>query len=79
MNSKEIVKKVLGYGVLGLGIIIAILLVLTIVPFILMIVWNFVMPTVFGLPQIDLWQALALFIVFRILTGNNGAITNRSD
>lgn len=79
MNSNTTIEKILGFGILGIGVIIAIILALTIVPFILMIVWNFVMPIVFGLPQIDFWQSLALFIVFRILMGNNKIFTSGSD
>lgn len=33
----------------------------------LMYCWNYVMPTVFKLPTIDFWQALALLIVSKIL------------
>ena len=41
------------------------------VVFTLMYCWNYVMPSVFGLPMITFWQALALFIVSKILLWNN--------
>lgn len=41
------------------------------VVFTLMYCWNYVMPSVFGLPMISFWQALALLIVSKILLWNN--------
>ena len=34
-----------------------------------MVLWNWLMPTLFGLPSIDFWQALGLLILTRILFG----------
>lgn len=37
---------------------------------IVMLLWNGVMPSVFGLGVITVWQAIGLFILTRFLTGN---------
>ena len=33
------------------------------------ILWNWLMPTLFGLPAVSLWQALGLLVLSRILFG----------
>lgn len=33
-----------------------------------MLAWNFVMPAVFGLPELSFWQAFALSFVVHLLT-----------
>ena len=35
----------------------------------LWVLWNWLMPTLFGLPVISLWQALGLLVLSRILFG----------
>ena len=51
------------------GVIIALVAAafVALVVFALMYCWNYAMPAVFGLPMISFWQALALFIVSKIL------------
>ena len=49
------------FGVL-IGLIVAIIAVL-IFSFIFMWIWNLVVPDVFGLKQITLWQALGILIL----------------
>ena len=61
----DIIKNIV---TIGIGIII-VLLVFSLIPFILMVAWNFVMPGIFGLPVIEFWQAFALYVVFSILFG----------
>jgi len=39
---------------------------------IIMLLWNWLMPVIFGLPILSLWQALGLFILMRILFGSFG-------
>ncbi len=40
--------------------------------FVVMTLWNWLMPTLFGLPQIGFWQALGVFILSKILFGGFG-------
>lgn len=40
--------------------------------FILMWLWNWLMPEIFGLPFITYWQAVGLFILSKILIGGCG-------
>ena len=58
---------------LGLGTVIAIIVfvivLFLIVPFVLMVCWNFVMSGLFGLPELNIWSAIALWIVFSLLFG----------
>jgi hypothetical protein len=37
--------------------------------FLIMHLWNWLMPTVFGLNQVTFWQALGLFVLSKILFG----------
>ncbi len=53
------ILKVVIIGVLALGVFGALIMVL----------WNWLMPTLFGLHPIGFWQALGLFLLFRLLVG----------
>ena len=54
----------------------AILLGIVIVTFvggqIVRLLWNWLLPPLFGWPQITFWQALALLVLCRILVGGGG-------
>jgi len=39
---------------------------------VVMLLWNWIMPAVFGLAAISFWQALGLFVLARILFGGFG-------
>jgi len=39
------------------------------VSFLVMILWNYTMPSIFGLTTITLWQAMGLFILCKLLFG----------
>lgn len=41
--------------------------------FVLMWLWNWLMPELFGLTTIDYWQAVGLFILLKILLGGCGS------
>ena len=59
------------------GILIALvvaIVALVIFTFIFMWIWNFVMPDVFGLKQITLWQALGILILASILFGGHRVV-----
>lgn len=40
--------------------------------FIIMWLWNWLMPMIFGLPTLTYWQAVGLFILLKILIGGCG-------
>ncbi|PCE63803.1 hypothetical protein [Sediminicola luteus] len=40
--------------------------------FVLMWLWNWLMPEIFGLPTLDYWQAVGLFILSKLLIGGCG-------
>lgn len=42
-------------------------IVIVILGYPLMLLWNWLMPTIFGLPEITLWQALGLSLLSTIL------------
>ena len=44
--------------------------------FIIMWLWNWLMPDLFGLTTITYWQGVGLFILFKILTGSCGSSSN---
>lgn len=39
-----------------------------------MLLWNWLMPVIFGLPVLSLWQALGLFVLTRILLGASALV-----
>lgn len=41
---------------------------------IIMLLWNWLMPVIFGLPVLSLWQALGLFVLTRILLGASALV-----
>lgn len=55
-----------GHVLLGIVVIIAVSVV---VGWLVMTCWNAVIPAVFGLPALDFWQAVALLVLARLLTG----------
>ena len=54
--------KILKYGVLGIAGVAAF-------GYLLMALWNWLMPALFGFHTIGFWQALGLFILLNILFG----------
>lgn len=55
-------KHILGHVILGLAAIAAFSAAV-------MLLWNWLIPSVFGLSEINLWQALGLFLLARIFFG----------
>lgn len=49
--------------------LIVLIIVILIVVFITQLLWNFVMPDVFGLKEIEFWQTFALLILSGIFFG----------
>jgi hypothetical protein len=58
------------YIVVAAPIIFAIFVVVT--GGLVMLLWNWLLPTLFGLPTITLWQAFGLLILSRMLFGSFG-------
>lgn len=63
---------------LGLGALIVLIVSIAIVVFITQLLWNFVMPQVFGVKEIEFWQTLALLILTGILFGGHCNASNVS-
>lgn len=56
----------------GLKIIILILIVVAAISAAVMLLWNALIPAIFGLAAINFWQALGLFVLARMLFGGFG-------
>ena len=69
MKTEETLTRVL----LALGVI-ALLGILLGLP--LQLLWNWLMPTIFNLPNITFWQAMGLNIMASILFKDNSIKTN---
>ena len=52
------------------GVILAALIAL-LLGFVVMLLWNWLMPEIFGLPEITFWQAWGLFLLSKILLGSH--------
>ena len=61
-------KEILGTSLVLMGIVVGVVLLLTLPT---MWLWNYVMPTVFGLPEISVWQTLVLLILAEIFFKKN--------
>ena len=46
------------------------LVMMALVAFPIMWLWNYLMPVLFGLPLINIWQAIAMGILSSIFSGN---------
>lgn len=55
---------------LGLAALIVLIVYIIIVVFITQLLWNYVMPGVFGLKVIEFWQTLALLILTKMFFGH---------
>lgn len=62
--------KIIGMIILGT---IAIVGLAILFGFVLMWLWNWLMPDIFGVPPITYWQAVGLFILLKILLGGCGS------
>lgn len=56
---------------LSLVTLIALIVSIVIVVFITQLLWNYVMPDVFGLKELEFWQTLALLILTGIFFGGH--------
>ena len=56
-------------GIVGLAILFG---------FVIMWLWNWLMPELFGLPLLTYWQAVGLFILLKILIGGCGGSSSSS-
>jgi hypothetical protein len=61
--------EIVGWVILGT---IAIVGLAILFGFVIMWLWNWLMPALFGLTTITYWQAVGLFILFKILLGGCG-------
>jgi hypothetical protein len=58
------VFKIIGWVLLGVVLAVA---VGALLGFGVMALWNWLMPEIFGLPEIDYWQAVGLFVLCHLL------------
>jgi hypothetical protein len=67
--KKKLGKVFGGIGILGLiGVfLVIVILLLAVAPFIFMLAWNAVMPSVFNLPKLDFWMSLGAVILLGFL------------
>lgn len=68
--------KIIGF-VIG-GIVLAILFAF-IFGYFVMLLWNWLMPTLFGLAEINYWMAFGLIVLARLIFGNFGPGHHKPD
>jgi len=68
MRGKSI-GEIIGWIILG---VIAVVGLAILFGFIIMWLWNWIMPEIFGLTTITYWQAVGIFILSKILLGGFG-------
>jgi hypothetical protein len=75
MRIRNIVARRIAIGVAGS---IAIVLFTFIGGSVVKLLWNWLLPPLFGLPAVSFWQALGLLVLSRILFGGFGRHGRRS-
>ena len=65
-RKRPSVAKIIGFSILG---IVAFLAFAAIAGLAVMLLWNWLMPLVFGLPALTFWQALGITALAQILLG----------
>ena len=63
---------------LGISFLIVLIVSILVGVFIVQLIWNQVMPDVFGLKQIDFWQTLGLLILANVFFGAHCNASNVS-
>ena len=53
-----------------LGLVVLVLFVLFITPFLVMLLWNSLMVSIFGAPALSFWQTFGLIIMIRLIAPN---------
>ena len=53
-----------------LGLVVLVLFVLFITPFLVMLLWNSLMVSIFGAPTLSFWQTFGLIIMIRLIAPN---------
>lgn len=74
-EERSLAEKILagiGFGILGLGL-------LALFGWVVMLLWNWLMPAIFGLKTLTYWQAWGLLVLCSILFKNPGGNNGRSD
>ncbi len=56
---------------MGIGALVVLIVSILIVVFVTQLLWNFVMPNVFGVKELEFWQTLALLILAGIFFGGH--------
>lgn len=56
----------------GIGIAILVVGIGALLGYVVMYLWNWLMPDLFGLPEITFWKAVGLFVLAKILFGFGG-------
>jgi len=46
-----------------LGYLVLVVAVLAIIPLVVMLLWNWLMPYLFGVPTVDFWKALGILVL----------------
>lgn len=65
-NDKSRVRKIVAMSFGGFFLFVFLAFILG---FFIMLLWNWLMPTLFSLPEITYWQAWGLFILSKLLFG----------
>jgi hypothetical protein len=51
---------------------LVVICVLLVLPYVCMVLWNYLMPTIFSLPEIGYWQALGLLVLSSLFFYHGG-------
>ncbi len=70
--AEHIAKRIAKYIAMGIAGIIAITIFIFLGGKVVQLLWNWLMPELFGWPQLSFWQAIGMLALCRILFGGIG-------
>ena len=71
-TEKSVVLKVLKWVGIVIAAIAGAALIALLLGYFVMLLWNWLMPTIFGIKTIDFWQAFGLMFLARMIFGSLG-------
>jgi hypothetical protein len=78
MREKEMNKRVQRMVGIAIAAMVGVTLLIALGGVVVMLLWNWLAPALFRLPEVTFWQALGLLALCRILFGGIGPMGGRS-
>lgn len=78
MNAEQVTKKVGEFIGKGLAVAVLFIVITSIFAYPIMWMWNYVVPDLFGLPELTFWKAVWGTLLCRALFTDSGSVNVKS-